>query len=176
MKQYFYICILSLVMMSVTGCDFFRKVAGRPTSDVIEAKRTEIQLRKEQARRDSIALADSIAAIRRAQKDSAEAYAFLSNEGVLTFTPARLGGVSGSALQHKFYVVVGSFRQTANAEYMLKNISEVAESNPELIRFRNGMVAVAACPSDSIQEVVRGYKRVKTHPACPADAWILKNE
>ena len=176
MKQYFYICVLALVMMSVTGCDFFRKVAGRPTSDVIEAKRAEIMLRKEQDRRDSIAYADSVAAVRRMQKDSAEAYAFLTNAGVMTFTPVRLGGVSGSALQNRYYVVVGSFRHPSNAEYMLKNMSEVDGCRPELIRFRNGMIAVAAFPSDRLQDVVDGYRRVKTHPACPADAWILKNE
>ena len=176
MKQYFYICALALVMMSVTGCDFLRKVAGRPTSDEIEAKRVEIQIRREQARRDSIAYADSVAAVKRAQKDSLEAYAFISGNGVMTFSPARLGGVSGPALQHRYYVVVGSFRQTSNAEYMMKNMSEVDGSCPELIHFRNGMIAVAAFPSDKLHNVVEGYKHLKTHPACPADAWILKNE
>ena len=176
MKQYFYICTLALVMMSVTGCDFLRKVAGRPTSDEIKAKRVEIQHRREQARRDSIALADSVAAVKRAQKDSLDACAFISGNGVMTFSPTRLGGVSGPALQHRYYVVVGSFRQTANAEYMKKNMSEVDGCCPELICFRNGMVVVAAFPSDRLQDVVEGYKRLKTHPACPADAWILKNE
>ena len=37
-----YILVLLLVMLTVTGCDFFRKVAGRPTTEDIEAKKVEI--------------------------------------------------------------------------------------------------------------------------------------
>jgi hypothetical protein len=38
------------------------------------------------------------------------------------------------------------------------------------------MVAVAACPSDRIQNVVWGLKELRTNDVCPADAWILKCE
>ena len=41
MKQS-YILLGLAVMMTVTGCDFFRKIAGRPTSEYIEEKKLEI--------------------------------------------------------------------------------------------------------------------------------------
>ena len=176
MKHCFYICILTAVMLSVTGCDFFRKLAGRPTSEIIEVKRGEILAAREQARRDSIALADSLAIVRKNMKDSTDACAFIEDTGIMTFTPARLGGVAGRALKNRYYVVVGSFRYTLNAELLLAKISEVEGCSPSLIRFRNGMVAVGACPSDRIQDAVGGLKQLRMHPACPVDAWILKNE
>ena len=51
--------ILLAAMLSLTGCDFFRKLAGRPTSEDIEQKRIEIMRAQEaahQARLDSIKL------------------------------------------------------------------------------------------------------------------------
>ena len=50
--------LLLVMMFVVTGCDFFRMVAGRPTSKDIEKKRLEIIKAEEaalQARLDSIA-------------------------------------------------------------------------------------------------------------------------
>ena len=175
MRKCFYICVLAVVMTSVTGCDFFRKLAGRPASDVIEAKRMQIELIREQARLDSIALADSIEAAEKALRDSVDACAFIEGTGVMTFTPARLGGVSGQELEYRYYVVVGSFRNAVNAEALMNRISEVEGSSPVLIGFRNGMVAVGTCPSDKVQDAVSGLKRLRMHPACPVDAWILKN-
>ena len=53
---------LLALMLVVTGCDFFRMVAGRPTSKDIEKKRIEIMKAEEaalQARLDSIAAVDA---------------------------------------------------------------------------------------------------------------------
>ena len=50
------------MMFVVTGCDFFRMVAGRPTSKDIEKKRLEIIKAEEaalQARLDSIAAVEA---------------------------------------------------------------------------------------------------------------------
>mgnify|MGYP002512948656 CR=1 FL=1 len=50
--------LLSGAMIMLTGCDFFRMLAGRPTSEDIENKRVEIIKAKEaaqKARQDSIA-------------------------------------------------------------------------------------------------------------------------
>ena len=65
------ILLISVSLFMVTGCDFFRTLAGRPTSEDIERKKVEI-LKEEQAllqaRLDSIRLEqqmgqDSIAAL-----------------------------------------------------------------------------------------------------------------
>lgn len=51
------ILMLMVTLAVVTGCDFFRKLAGRPTSVDIEEKRVAIMRAEEaahQARQDSI--------------------------------------------------------------------------------------------------------------------------
>ncbi len=51
MKQS-YILLALAVMMTVTGCDFFRRLAGRPTSEYIEEKKLEILRAEEAAARE----------------------------------------------------------------------------------------------------------------------------
>ena len=60
---------LAVVMFISTSCDMFRKIAGRPTSDEIEARRSEIVRanekiaalkQRQKACEDSLALVDSI--------------------------------------------------------------------------------------------------------------------
>jgi hypothetical protein len=51
------ILMLMVALPLLTGCDFFRKLAGRPTSEDIENKRVAIMRAEEaahQARQDSI--------------------------------------------------------------------------------------------------------------------------
>lgn len=44
------IAIMALVAASVTGCDFFRRLAGRPDSEWIEAKAETIRQEEETQR------------------------------------------------------------------------------------------------------------------------------
>ena len=55
--KYLKVILALAVMMTVTGCDFFRTLAGRPTSEDIENRRIEILKAEEaalQARVDSL--------------------------------------------------------------------------------------------------------------------------
>lgn len=63
------IAVMTLVATAVTGCDFFRRLAGRPDSEWIEAKAEAIRQEEEalRIRQDSLerarkAEADSLAA------------------------------------------------------------------------------------------------------------------
>jgi hypothetical protein len=180
------ILLLSAVMISVTGCDFFRAVAGRPVSKDIEAKRLAIMKAEEaalQARLDSIARAEEAARVEaeKALQDSVDAYRYIAENGVTLLDAARLRGVKsdeldGKAVGSRYRVIVGSFRERNNAVAFMDRISKAGDFRPHLITFGNGMVAVAACPSDRVQDAVWGHKELKKHPVCPADAWILKCE
>lgn len=173
---------LLALMLLVTGCDFFRMVAGRPTSKDIEKKRIEIIKAEEaalQARLDSIAAVE--AEKRKVAQDSAEALAYISENRVNLHDVARLGGIQKDELTDtssgtRYRVVIGSFKDRGNAEKLMHKVSEAGDFWPHLIVLRSGMVAVAACPSDRIQNVVWGLKELRTHEVCPADAWILKCE
>ena len=171
-----------VLMLTVTGCDFFRMVAGRPTSKDIESKRIEIIKAEEaalQARLDSIAAVE--AEKKKMVQDSVDALAYISENRVNLHDVARLGGIQKDELTDtssgtRYRVVLGSFKDRGNAEKLMHKVAEAGDFWPHLIVLRSGMVAVAACPSDRIQNVVWGLKELRTHDVCPADAWILKCE
>ena len=45
-----------------------------------------------------------------------------------------------------------------------------------LVRFRNGLHAVAACPSDTLHVVVASLRTLRERGICPSEGWILMNE
>ena len=45
-----------------------------------------------------------------------------------------------------------------------------------IISFRNGLLAVAVCPSDSLNETVKKLRELRGNGICPPDGWILVNE
>lgn len=175
-----------VAMASLTGCDFLRVVAGRPTSKDIERKRIEIIRAEEaaiQARLDSIARveAEALERQRREKEDSVAALAYIADNQIVVINATRLGGISSDELPDSvgegyYRVVLGSFRDRRNAVSLCGRLSKLGDFNPHLITFRNGMVAVAASPVEKVQDVVRGMKELKNQPLCPDDVWILKCE
>lgn len=175
--------ILMGAMLALTGCDFFRIVAGRPTGKEIEDKRQELLLAQkaeqaEQARRDSIAKAEQMKA--QMARDSVAALEYIAANRVVVHNVSRLGGVSKdespAGVPGLYRVVVGSYRELANAQAMASRIGEAGDFSPHLVYLRNGMVVAATCPSGNLARAVAGLKKMKEYPACPSDAWILKME
>lgn len=166
--------LLLLLMLTVlTGCDFFRAVAGRPVSRDIEKKRLEIIKAEEnalQAHLDSIrhekekAVADSLAAM-----DS------LVSHGVTMTGPDRLGGLAGTELTSRYYIIVGAFRESANARKLFDAAYEKGYA-PVLISCRSGMIAVGLCPSDNVTDVEASYRALKNESFFPKEAWILVSQ
>ena len=110
--------VLSLAFAAVilSGCDFLRSLAGKPTSAELEEKRERIlQLEEEarlQARLDSMEkvrqrMADSLAALEGHLLDS------LSQTKGTILNPSKLGGLFTTKLDAKYYIVVGAFRTRA---------------------------------------------------------------
>ena len=132
-----------------------------------------------QARLDSIAAVE--AEKQKVVQDSVEALTYIAENRVNLHDVARLGGIQKDELTDssqgtRYRVILGSFKDRGNAEKLLHKVSEAGDFWPHLIVLRSGMVAVAACPSDRIQNVVWGLKELSTNDVCPADAWILKCE
>lgn len=162
----------ALVVMLFSGCDAFRRLAGRPTSADIEAKRTEIALqaaRRKQAYEDSLQKAEKMKADSLAVLDSLAA-----KKGSLLETSS-MGGLVSSDLEHTYYIVIGSFMDNANAEYMGRQVQPYGYE-AEMISFRNGYTAVGLCPSDDIVSAFRNLKKVQQEAFCPEDVWILVNK
>lgn len=180
MRKVYFLVIVSMMFM-VTGCDFFRQLAGRPTSADIQVRRQEVQADIEAKAAQEKARQDSLAAILKNEKDSTEACVYIEANKIRVCLASELRGIAEDGLTDltsgtMYRVILGSFRSSENADKMLAKVADCGDFCPHLIKMRNGMIAVAACPSDRIQIVVWGLKELQTHEVCPSDAWILKIE
>ena len=179
-----YILLFAAVVMTVTGCDFFRKIAGRPTSDVIEVKRQEMVADLEAKAVREKAIQDSLDLVAKHEADSMEAWRFIEENDIRIYPASGLGGVLEDGLNYfDFYegthyrVIVGSFKDNANADKMVAKVWEVGEAIglwAHKIRMRNGMIAVAVRPTNRIQGAIWGIDDLKNCGICPPDVWILK--
>ena len=172
MKKYALILLAISVMFSATGCDFMRKLAGRPTSEDIEKIRVERLLAEEAALKASL---DSLKAEKQCIQDSIDALELFVQQGGTVLNPSKLGGLYTTKLQYKYYVIIGAFRTRSNAEALFKK-AESAGYTPVLISFRNGLLAVGLSPADECRNAMDMVKAIKQEPFCPADVWILVNE
>ncbi len=180
-------CILILIaaVFVVEGCDFFRKVAGRPTSEDIKAKKEEIahvqakmaEHAREQARLDSIKIAMEHARLaeEKAAKDSVDALSTIREKGFMMYDIKSLRGLASGELEHRYYVVVGSFRDAGNADKFIATVSGEPGIDPVKVHFRTGMIAVGVCPRDKVTEVASAVDEVRAKSFCPKDAWVLVN-
>lgn len=154
-KKFLIVLTVLAAMLSLTGCDFFRRLAGRPDSEWIEAKAEAIRLEEEarRARQDSLekALADSAAALAARQKAAAENH------------------------RYRYCVVLGAFSSRENAERYAEEVSRKGYRT-ELIAFRNGSTAVAVSASDDRQEAERTLAEIQRQDFCPKGAWILERK
>ena len=95
--------LLAVLLLSVTGCDFIRTLAGRPTSAQVETIRKE-KIAAEEARHQAVldsmeqakqALADSMARLEAHLLDS------LSQAKGTVLNPSKLGGLFTTKLDTK---------------------------------------------------------------------------
>ena len=166
------ILLLLVVMFAATGCDFFRNLAGRPTSEDIVRRKIEL-MHAEEARLE--ARLDSLRQAVRTMQDSLNTLDTISSFGGKIMNTSDLGGLFDTELQARYYVIIGSFKSRSNAEALLKKAS-VKDYAPALVNFKNGMIAVGVCPSDNLKKESEAVKALKAETFCPADVWILVND
>ena len=141
--QSLFICVITV--LSVTGCDFFRVLAGRPTSKEIEAKRAEI-LRSAQDDKDSLQVV---------KPEMTEP------------VPARPTGE-----KKRFYVIMGAFSSRENAEKYAERVKSFGYE-PEFFGFTEGRTAVGIGGTDDPEEAKAFMKELKGQDFCPEGVWIL---
>ena len=171
-----------LLLLMLSGCDFLRGLAGRPTSEDIARKRDSLEtvqrLRAEEAARLLAAeqrRADSLAARERYVRDSLSAEQELRDRHVMRLTPAQLKGLYHMSLDRKYYVITGSYRERANALKKQRSLSDAGYES-EIISFYNGFHAIGAGATDHVAEALSLLKELLGKKLCPTDAWILVNE
>ncbi len=176
MKRTF-IIVLALILLCTSSCDFVRTLAGRPTTAQVEQLRLEqlaAEEARQQARLDSMArvekqMADSLAALEAHLLDS------LSQANGTILNPAKMGGLFTTKLETRYCIVVGAFRGRYYADRKLKACNE-AGYKASIISFKNGLMAVAVCPSDDLSETVKTLNQLRGKGVCPPDSWILVNQ
>ena len=169
---------LALASLLLSGCDFLRSIAGRPTSEDLENKRTEI-LREQEAARHQARI-DSLERVRRHMADSIAAMeahlldSLAQTKGTI-LNPSKLGGLYTTKLESKYYIIVGAFRNRNYAERKLRACNE-AGYTATIISFRNGLLAVGVLPSGDLNETLKTLRGLRGTSICPKDGWILVNE
>lgn len=148
------IAVMTLVATAVTGCDFFRRLAGRPDSEWIEAKAEAIRQEEEALR---IRL-DSLEKVRKAEADSL----------------AAADSVRLANHRYRFCVILGSFSSKENAERYVEEIAAKGYKC-ELLTFRNS-TAVGVCPTDDEAQAKKSLSELQRQDFCPNGAWILERK
>ncbi len=169
MKQIHSIFLLILLSLSLCSCDLFRKIAGRPTSDDIEKKRSALEM-EQKAHNDRL---DSLKLVQTQISDSLAALDSIRMQGSSIVEARQLTDQEKSRLPYSYYVIVGAFGNPENAERFAAQASDAGYPST-LIRYRNGFTAVGVCPSDRIVDAYESLKSVRESGFCP-DAWILNN-
>ena len=172
------ILALALAAVLLGGCDFVRSLAGRPTSEQLEEKRVAIE--RIQAEERYRAQLDSLEKVRQRMADSLAVLEVhlldsLSQAKGTILNPSKMGGLYTTRLSAHYYIIVGAFRTRSYAERKLTKCNE-AGYTATIISFRNGLLAVGVCPSDSLNETVRKLRELRGNGICPEDGWILVNE
>ena len=174
MKKTLILLFAAAVLLS--GCDFVRTVAGRPTSAQVEQIRKNRIAAEEaahQARLDSMAKAEKAMAEALAAREAHLLDSLTQSKGTV-LNPSKMGGLYTTKLESKYYIIVGAFRVRSYAERKL-NQCNGAGYTATIISFRNGLLAVAICPSNSLEETLKTLKQLRGTEVCPKDGWILMN-
>lgn len=148
------IAVMTLVATAVTGCDFFRRLAGRPDSEWIEAKAEAIRQEEEALRIRQ----DSLERTRKAEADSL----------------AAADSVRLANHRYRFCVILGSFSSKENAERYVEEIAAKGYKC-ELLTFRNS-TAVGVCPTDDEAQAKKSLEELQRQDFCPNGAWILERK
>lgn len=173
------ILLVSVALVVLSGCDFFRILAGRPTSAEIEELRVEIQRVEAEALkarldslervrvqrlRDSLARLDSLAVV-----DS-----IVIKAGPIQTSEKYKGVIAGEA-KARYYVVVGAFKSKVNAE-SFRNVVVKRGYVADLFSFKNGLHAIGVCPSDCISDIHKSLNVVSEDRFFPKGVWVIAFE
>ena len=156
------VAVLASVAVLVTGCDFFRRLAGRPTSDIIEA------LREASLAKDAAPAQDTVA------METATDTLVAAEPQVETESPVKTDPKTEPKVDSKkrFYVVVASFSNPDNARKSLERMKERGYPG-DLISAKGGYTVVGICGTDDEQEAKESLKQLQRQDFCPKGVWII---
>ncbi len=168
MNNFRVILIFAVICLSVQSCDLFRKIAGRPTSVEIEAKRQSI----ENERKSHQNRLDSLDIIQKQISDSLAVLDSIRFSNSRLITVKQLAEESKASLQYSYYIIIAAFSKSENA----RNFAAKTEADGyecTFIKYQNGYTAIGICPTDNLAEAYSKMNEIRGG-YCP-EAWILDN-
>ena len=172
MKRFLQILLILSLSVPLTGCDAFRRLAGRPTSAELEQRRMELLAQREAEHQARI---DSLRIVEKALADSLATLDSLKQISGTVLNPTKIGGLYTTKLDYRYYIIVGAFQQRSFAERLLTRVQNAGYVGT-LISFRNGYNVVGICQSDDLNKINASLRKVREEPFCPSDVWVLVNE
>ena len=195
MKKIFAAISLSVLVLSVSSCDLFRSLAGRPTSAELKsaiekqqnAAETEKQtITEEPAETTQQTAITEEAAITTEQTAPEEAiavastqaekeeYTMVKREGRMSVPLAytHTNSTLKATPEHSYYIIVGTYRQKPTLNKMIKDTHD-AGYETFLLEYSNGLTSVGLMPCDNLGEAIDAYAKVSKEDFCPKDACIL---
>ena len=171
-----YTAALAAAVVLFSGCDFFRKVAGRPTSADIAAMRESLVAAAES---EAAQVSDTVAAAEipapvdvSAPVDTVALADSLRAATGIRVEHRSLSDKTRAGLGSRYYVMIGSFGHLSNAEKLVAKAKD-AGYGAVLVPMPNGHTAVGVCPSATIPEVYAASTDLKKEKFCPSGIWIL---
>ena len=168
MKKHSLVCCAVLALALLSGCDFLRTVAGRPTSQELQARAEEIKVVEALAK----ARAEAAEAQRKHEADSLAAVEFIAKEGPLRIPSSSLKGLVLDGFDYGMLIVLGGFSQPENASAFASKV-DAAGYKSVILRYNYGSSIVGVCPTDDPVELRDCWLKVKEEGFCPKDAWIM---
>ena len=181
MKKIFEAISLSVLVLSVSSCDLFRSLAGRPTSaelkSAIEKQQNSAQQMQAITEESAItteqtAPAETIAVASPQAKK--EEYTMVKREGRMSVPLAytHTNSTLKATPEHSYYIIVGTYRQRPTLNKMIKDAHD-AGYETFLLEYSNGLTSVGLMPCDNLGEAIDAYAKVSKEDFCPKDACIL---
>lgn len=200
MKRIFAAISLSVLVLSVSSCDLFRSLAGRPTSaelkSAIEKQQSSAQQMQaiteepaETTQQATITEEPAITAEQAAIKEQTapeetiavastqaekEEYTMVKREGRMSVPLAytHTNSTLKATPEHSYYIIVGTYRQKPTLNKMIKDAHD-AGYETFLLEYSNGLTSVGLMPCDNLGEAIDAYAKVSKEDFCPKDACIL---
>jgi hypothetical protein len=200
----FPVCILFIIALSVTSCDFFRKLAGRPTA----AQLATLQWRKdslERATKANVSSADTIlvssASVSTAAPSAAAASASAAPApaspavatdvttlkaslsaaipGTIIHSLSRYGGLSAESGMKvstlpRYSIIVGTFKNADNAARYTLTMKKKGFTSAQSLHLKGAYTLVMVASVESVQEVLSVFGDFSGR--LPKDAWVLLND
>lgn len=181
MKKIFAAISLSVLVLSVSSCDLFRSLAGRPTSAELKSaiEKQQSSARQMQAITEEPAITteqtapEETIAVASAQAKKEE-YTMVKREGRMSVPLAytHTNSTLKATPEHSYYIIVGTYRQRPTLNKMIKDAHD-AGYETFLLEYSNGLTSVGLMPCDNLGEAIDAYAKVSKEDFCPKDACIL---